>query len=504
MDSTKQGNAAGKKLTDFNDLHVTRGLGEVKAQIDAAIVKARGLGSESPAPSEFVSDVNDFVVPDYMDDVESPEPSGVGVGFGSHDIDGNDGRYSTESLLNHFSYIYNTDTCWDAITRDEMKLSHLRFCVGRDKYKSWDESRSRKMVMGLRFEPGQKLGDEYINLYEGFGVEPNAMGKAGCPLILDHIRLLCRSRTDAMEWLLSWMAYPLQNPGAKMASSLVVYGSEGLGKSIMFDKVLGKIYGAHATTIGQAQLESSFTDWQSKKLFALAEEVVARTERNHYKGMLKHLVTGSSLQIDKKHMPLREETNHINFVFLSNSTVPLELDQGDRRYMVLYGDDVPTVDYFNNLHQEITNQGVESFFQFLLDRDLSEFSEHTKPPMTDEKYNLISASLTSPQYFHRLWSKGELDIPYMSAKADDLFKFFNRWCEENGEFRRTNRFFGQEISRAMKQHRTSIAYPNVTDAKKTCRIYMSEHDMHSDDHVKAMGESCRKFAWELYGSDKNA
>ena len=375
--------------------------------------------------------------------------------------------------------------------------------VGRDKYKAWNESRVRKTVMGLRFEPGKDLGPDYVNLYEGFGVVPDPRGEAGCGLILDHLRLLCRSRTDALEWLLSWMAYPLQNPGAKMASSLVVFGAEGFGKSIMFDLVLGKIYGTHAITIGQAQLESSFTDWQSKRLFALAEEVVARTERNHYKGMLKHLVTGSSLQIDQKHMALREETNHINFVFLSNSTVPLELDQGDRRYMVLYGDEVPSADYFTRLHDEISNGGVECFFQFLLDRDLSDFNQHTKPPMTEEKDNLISASLTSPQYFHKLWAAGELDIPYMSAKADDLFRYFNRWCEENGEFRRTNRFFGQEIGRVMKQHRTSIAYPNITDTKKTCRIYVAEPDMAADSLVVQLGESCRKFAWEFYGAESS-
>lgn len=491
-----------KELADFNDLHRAQGLGAVADQVNVAIAKARAVSSESPAPSAFVSGAAELVVPDYLDDVESPAPSDVSVGFDKPVFD-DDGRYTADTLLDNFSYIYNSDTCWDGLSKEQMKLSHLGHLVGRDKYKFWNESRVRKTVMGLRFEPGKDLGPDYVNLYEGFGVEPDDRGADGCPLILEHVKFLCRSRSDAVEWLLSWMAYPLQNPGAKMASSLVVFGAEGFGKSIMFDSVLGKIYGTHAITIGQAQLESSFTDWQSKRLFALAEEVVARTERNHYKGMLKHLVTGSSLQIDQKHMALREESNHINFVFLSNSTVPLELDQGDRRYMVLYGDEVPSADYFTNLHNEITSGGVESFFKFLLDRDLTDFNQHTKPPMTEEKDSLVSASLTSPQYFHRLWSRGELDIPYMSAKADDLFRYFNRWCEENGEFRRTNRFFGQEIGRCMKQHRTSINYPNITDAKKTCRIYVAESDMQEGDLVKTMGESCRKFAWEFYGADTN-
>lgn len=96
------------------------------------------------------------------------------------------------------------------------------------------------------------------------------------------------------------MAYPLQNPGAKMASSVVMHGDEGTGKSLIWDEVIGKIYGEYMITVGQLQIESAFTGWQSKKCLALCEEVVARNEKAHYKGMLKHLVTGRTLVINEK------------------------------------------------------------------------------------------------------------------------------------------------------------------------------------------------------------
>ena len=44
------------------------------------------------------------------------------------------------------------------------------------------------------------------------------------------------------KWLLQWMAYPLQNPGAKMGSAVVMHGPQGTGKSLIFT-TLAEIYG---------------------------------------------------------------------------------------------------------------------------------------------------------------------------------------------------------------------------------------------------------------------
>src|SRR5690606_41853369 len=88
-------------------------------------------------------------------------------------------------------------------------------------------------------------------------------------------------------------------------------------------------------------------------------------------------------------------------------------------------------EYFQQLFQQIDNGGVEAFFHHLLTLDLTGFDEHTKPPMTEEKGDLIGASMTSPQYFHFQWRNGELGIPYMCAIAADLHRYFTHWGEQN-------------------------------------------------------------------------
>jgi len=483
-----------KRPTDFNDLHLEQGLQAVKAQLEAAVTQTN-FGMVSPGPPSASELEPPGYISDIPDEYESPAPSGGCVGSDEQLLD-ESGRYTLQALIKHFWFIWGTDTAWDNVNRRQIRLSHLRHGVGRERYKAWEDSFARHWVKDILFEPGKDLGARSVNLYDGIKMKPDPRGTNGCDRIRHHIFRLCNFRDDEFEWLMKWIAYPLQHPGAKMASSVIMYGSEGPGKSIIWEEVVKKIYGEYGVTIGQAQLESQFTGWRSRRLFALAEEVVSRSERNHHKGQLKQLVTGATSMINEKMLPEREESNHMNFVFLSNSTVPLELDMGDRRYMVLYVDKVPEPGYFDDLFEEIETGGVECFYQHLLKMDLTGFSPHTKPPKNQEKDDLIDASLPSPVYFQKLWKEGELDIPYKSAVSGDLYRAFQRWCERNGEFKRTDRYFGAELKRVMPQVRKNIRYPDEMSSHSTKRIYVTEDDLklqHEPDYVDRLAASCREF-----------
>lgn len=450
-------------LTDFNDLHVQQGINAVRTQLFDAL---------EPNPSHAL-----------------PVPSASTVSEVKHFA-----RYSQLDLLRNFALIYGTDTVWDYTENIQMRLSHLRHIVGREAFKLWDESWQRQIKRGLCFEPSGQVPPNYINLFRGFEYPRGSVGARGCQKILDHIFNLSGCREAEYRYLLNWIAYPLQNAGAKMDSSVIMYGAEGPGKSVLWEQVVAKIYGEYAITIGQAQLESQFTGWQSSKLFALCEEVVSRAERSQHKGQLKHLVTGRTVLINEKNLPLREETNHINFVFLSNSTIPLELDMGDRRYLVLYCGNVPQGDYFKELFNEINNGGVAEFYEYLMQLDLSNFNQHTRPPLNQDKQNLIDASLPSPILFINEWKAGHLDIPYCSCTRADLFSEFTRWCERTNEFKKRDRDFVAEARRVLMEARHDLAICSLT--RKTYRIWVTEDDAAKSldsDYIKTLEASCSKF-----------
>lgn len=405
-------------------------------------------------------------------------------------------RIGEQELLKDFVLIYGTDLVWDCNRRRMVKLAALREVVGRERIKLWQESPYRRVAEDVLFDPTERCGPTMLNLFDGFKMKPGAAGQDGCKRILKHLGKLCGNREDEYRWLLRWIAYPLQNPGAKMATSVVMFGAEGPGKSLVWEKVVKRIYGEYGVTIGQAQLESQFTGWQSRKLFALAEEVVSRAEMRHYKGLLKHLVTGETLQINEKMQSLREEHNHLNFVFLSNSTVPLELDDGDRRYLVLYVDQVPPKEYFTELVHEIESGGIEAFYQYMLTLPMDDFDEHTKPPLNEEKQALIEGSMSPARYFLRVWQRGELDLPPGAAVARDLYRAFCRWCERSNEFKRREREFFQEVQRDMDQVRKDIKFPTANSDFKTCRIYVpkGQRDKHGDrEWLQQIALQCRAF-----------
>ncbi|KAJ17045.1 DUF5906 domain-containing protein [Pseudomonas aeruginosa] len=426
-----------------------------------------------------------------------PEAAELG---GAHTPGGAGGfRISEQELLQDFVVIYGTDTAWDRKRARLVKLSAIREAVGRTRYKWWQESEYRQMAQDVVFDPTERCGPLMLNLYDGFKVTPDPRSAEGCLLIRKHLGLLCNNRTDEYLFLLKWIAYPLQYPGAKMATAVVMFGAEGPGKSLLWEQVVRRIYGEYGTTIGQAQLESQFTGWQSRKLFALAEEVVSREEMRHYKGVLKHLVTGETLQINEKNMPVREEANHLNFVFLSNSTVPMALDDGDRRYLVLYVDRVPPAGYFEALVEEIENGGIEAFYHYLMNLDLSGFGPHSKPPLNDEKQALIDGSLAAPRYFVRRWMAGETEFPVTGAVTQaDLWQAFCRWCEGANEFKRRERDFLQEAARDLVRERPDIRYPTDRDDFRTARIFVTPEFAARKAELgrgwaAEAGKECRKF-----------
>ncbi|WP_275629058.1 bifunctional DNA primase/polymerase [Pseudomonas sp. 273] len=456
----------------------------------------REAGQQPPVPQAPPEEPEDSLPcapslecgPEAADLPGAPTPGGAG-GF----------RISEQELLQDFVVIYGTDTAWDRKRARLIKLSAIREAVGRTRYKWWQESEHRQMAQDVVFDPTERCDPVMLNLYDGFKVTPDPRGADGCVLIRKHLGLLCNNRADEYLFLLKWIAYPLQYPGAKMATAVVMFGAEGPGKSLLWEQVVRRIYGEYGTTIGQAQLESQFTGWQSRKLFALAEEVVSREEMRHYKGVLKHLVTGETLQINEKNMPVREEANHLNFVFLSNSTVPMALDDGDRRYLVLYVDRVPPAGYFQALVGEIESGGIEAFYHYLMNLDLTGFGPHSKPPLNDEKQALIDGSLAAPRYFVRRWMAGETEFPVTGAVTQaDLWQAFCRWCEGANEFKRRERDFLQEAARDLLRERPDIRYPTDRDDFRTARIFVTPEFAASKAELgrnwaAEAGKECRKF-----------
>ena len=338
-------------------------------------------------------------------------------------------------LMEHYALQYATNMVWDCLRMQPMRVADLRHAFGNAVVREWLDSPGRRLIYEVRFDPGADADPDALNLFRGFAIEPK---EGDFQPMLDLLMHLCSEsadtdlgRADLVAWLLRWLALPLQQPGTKMHTALVFHGPEGAGKNQFFEGV-ASIYGQHAGIVGQYQLESQFNDWASGKLLVIGDEVVTRQETRHHKGGLKALVTGSVININAKMQPLRQERNCMNLVFLSNELQPLALDEGDRRYAVVYTPPPREKAFYARVGAWMKAGGMAAFMHYLLGLDLADFHAWTPPPLTKAKADLIELGLSAPDRFAKEWLAQLIALPVAPCTHEQLFSAYRKWCDRTG------------------------------------------------------------------------
>jgi len=428
---------AGAKLTDFNDLHQAEGLAVLRAQLEPELERlAFSLAVRRAVKEELGREKKG---------ARAARSSG-GAGGGSAEPGKPSNDFDWRGFFERFTLIYPTDTLWDATLREIVKLHAVTIAFGGRAVKFWLESADRRTVNldQLMFEPGADVPAGAINLYRGMPVEPSAAGS--CEKLLALLQYLCgeaeRDQAPVTDWVLRWLAYPLQHPGAKMQTAIVMHGPEGTGKNLFFGAVRD-LYGEYGTLITQTELEDRFNGWLSRRLLLIANEVISRQELRHHVGRLKNMVTEPVLPIREMFTPIRYESNHANMVFLTNELQAILASPGDRRYMVIRTPAALPAEYYRAAAEEAAAGGVAALYAYLLALDCAEFNPHTKPILTAAKEDLIEIGLSSTQFFQQQLHDGLLwPLAYGPCLSSDLYRAYLLFCQRTGERNpaRLNRF----------------------------------------------------------------
>ncbi|MBP9805735.1 MAG: toprim domain-containing protein [Candidatus Accumulibacter sp.] len=436
-----------KGPTDFNDLHLLEGLHVVRSQVEAHLSALGWLQiQESRAEQETKGERGAKRRPNAASilDLDTLVDRFIPIDDGGG-----------ESLF---------DTWTRRIVHKKQMIALLPAGVRADDIKRHPEwiTRGAYYVDEIGFDPAGTDENIKLNTWQGWPMKPK---QGNCQRLIDLIDYLC-SNDDTpcalSHWLQCWMAYPLQHPGAKMSTAVIMHGPQGTGKSTIF-QALVEIYGDYATVLNQRGLEDKFNaDWTDSKLFLLAEEVVNRQEMWHIKGELKELVTGQWVRVRDLHRTAYRQKNHINLVFLSNEDQPLPIDNDDRRHLVIYTPPEQPERYYDLIQEELMNGGVAAFYFHLMHLDITGFHPKKRPPMTVAKTHLLRLSLPSERRFTEDWLNGELDLPVVPCLSTELYSAYLRWCRTNGESR----------PRTSAQFYSSIHHSPGWD-KRSTRIYAS-------------------------------
>lgn len=420
-----------------------------------------------------------------------------------------------DDLLKRYSLIYGTEAVFDHAEHMEITLGALRAFAGLKAVRDWTDHPRRRVVSldDVQFAPQREVDDPQIcNLWKGWSTLPREGTGGDAERVTRWLRVLhyvFGESDNVVDWVLKWMAYPLQYPGTKMTTSIILHGPEGSGKNTIADAVR-RIYGRYGRSITQTQLESQWTDWISSKLFIVGNEVLHRQEQITQKGRIKTLITEPTVTVERKHLPGREEPNTANLIFLSNELAPLNIDRGDRRFLVMYTPPPHPdgLEFYQGLSEKsMPIETVQALHHYLLHKvDVTGFDAHTKPPMTEAKQRLIDISMPSDERFIRDWMAGETRLPYLPVTSELLFDAYDYWCRRNGEkyIRPSNKFKAAVMAVGVEASPGPIRYLSGTDHKQGRFFLPHLPDRITGSSMAARLGSCVDFFTSALKDWKNA
>ena len=432
----------GTKLSDFNDLHAADGLSVVRDQVEAALAQ---FGWAPPARTPRAFDTQ-----------------------GGGDLAGRRVAVSTlglDDIVDRFIHIDDNtgdfvfDTWTNCVVKRTKVVAMLPPRVRWDNVKDHPTWGSRAVYIDqIGFDPAGEDANIICNRWSGWPTQPKA---GSCDRLLELLGYLCsgeRNGTEVYEWVLRWLAYPIQHPGAKLHSAVVVHGPQGTGKSRFFE-AYARIYGEYSLVLNQGAIEDKFNaDWTERKLFIVADEIVARSDMYHLKNQLKGFITGEWVRVNPKNVAAHRERNHMNLVFLSNEKQPVVLENDDRRHLVFWTPPPLSAAFFEELDAEIDNGGIQALHSHLLQLPLGDFKPWSRPPMTRSKQQLIDINRESVDRFLGDWQAGDIDgLPFCPCGSSDLYAAYLQWCRREGVKapRESNQFGGHidKLAGWVKGHR---------------------------------------------------
>ncbi len=239
--------------------------------------------------------------------------------------------------------------------------------------KRWMEWEHRFELAKLCYEPGKaRVFEGMWNEWPGWGCEPKKGDVGPWHKLLDF---LFKKETEAREWFEKWVAYPIQHPGVKLYSSVLLWGLQQRTGKTLAGYILGKIYGDNAIEIGKEQLRGAFNPWVAHRQFVIGNEIT-EDEGRLDKDKLKHIVTRKDAYINRKNVPEYTIRDCVNYFFTANSPGAFFMEDFDKRnfiHEVLGAPEKP--EFYAMIDKWYKGTaGPSALFHYLLDLDTRGFN----------------------------------------------------------------------------------------------------------------------------------
>ena len=251
----------------------------------------------------------------------------------------------------------------------------------------WIKWEARSELKRITYAPGKpEIHEGMWNTWKGLGVVAVPGHVSPWTRLLDH---LFGADTAARAWFEKWCAYPLQHPGTKLFTSVVMWGTrQGTGKTLI-GYTLKRIYGVNGIEIKDTDLRGTFNDWAENKQFVVGDEVTGSDKRADA-DKLKGLITQDTMRVNKKYLPPFTIPDCVNYFFTSNHPDAFFMDDDDRRSLVVNVEVDPLPDAFYREYDTwYKGMGANYLLDYLLNLDLAGFDPHAQAFRTAAREDMI-------------------------------------------------------------------------------------------------------------------
>lgn len=345
----------------------------------------------------------------------------------------------------------------------------------------------RKTYARIVYSPGKPLeyGD-VRNTWAGLQARPVKGDITQWNKMLKH--LFKTDGPEARKWFEQWLAYPLQFPGAKLYSAVVMYSEKhGTGKSLMGES-MQQIYGVNFKLIDEKNLHERFNSWAENKQFVVGEEISSgETRKSVIQEIVKNMITRQDIDIEKKFLTTYTIDDCINYMLLTNHIDAFIVEDHDRRLFMCNPKDLETTDFYNAYSAWVKSEkGRNALLSHLLSVDLKGFDPRSHAPMTPTKQHIKDTNNTDLGR----WVKELIENPYPLLRVsihgvhnprlsldlvslDDLYEAFTKG---DRNYRTTASMLAKELVRKGAPYACEGQQVETPDGRRPKMFILRNHD----------------------------
>jgi len=245
------------------------------------------------------------------------------------------------------------------------------------------------------------------NIWRPSGVTPCS---GNVDWFLNHMAYLVPDEHER-GLVFDYLAHLIQRPQEKIHFALVMRGTQGTGKSAIGELMMRIIGKSNVTKPSNDELLQSWNRWQEGAQLAIIEELMTMG-RLEVTNRLKPLITEPTLRIQEKYQTTYTIDNCLNLLCFTNHRDALKIEEGDRRWFIIFSPATPLDHgYYCTLFEHINGEGPSHVAHWLMTRDLSGFDAKGHAPATAAKDQMRGLSMNEAEAFLMELYQNE-DMPF--------------------------------------------------------------------------------------------